>query len=71
MPHARPGVWEEVHLDFQVFPGADPDISACNLVAYDAFTHYLISIPMEQICLHAAADHALPNPLSWRPCHYP
>ena len=57
MPHARTGVWEEVHLDFQVFPGADPDISACNLVAYDAFTHYLISIPMEQVCLHAAADH--------------
>ena len=57
MPLVRTGVWEEVHVDFWCIPGADPNVNACVLVAYDGFTHYLISIPMDCICLATAADH--------------
>ena len=57
MPHVRTGVWEEVHVDFWCIPGTDPEVNVCDLVTYDAFTHYLISIPMGQICPTTAKDH--------------
>ena len=44
-------------MDFWCIPGTDSEVSVCDLVTYDAFMHYLISIPMGQICLTTAKDH--------------
>ena len=44
-------------MDFGCILGTDSEVNVCDLVTYDAFMHYLISIPMGPICMATATDH--------------
>ena len=44
-------------MDFGCILGTDSEVNVCDLVAYDAFTHYLFSIPRGQTCRTTVTDH--------------